>query len=204
FDNARKRISTLLLHAEFPVNRIAEFTADPAKVDDVTNLASLAALRTKLDLLTQSTEGCLVYLTTHGGPFWAKFGQSDLATPGRLAEILDNTCGQRPTMLVISACYSGTFLSDGLVKPNRLILTATDRDSPSFGCNSTATLPLFDQCFIESAANSRGVVNHARATISCVEKLERSLRYPRSDPQLYVGDAFIRSVPELDLRPPRR
>ena len=52
-------------------------------------------------------------------------------------------CQARPTVVVISACYSGIFV-DGLAAPNRMIMTAARRDRSSFGCSEDATYPYFD------------------------------------------------------------
>ena len=52
--------------------------------------------------------------------------------PGVLANMLDRTCGKRPTVVIISACFSGVFLP-ALASSNRMVLTAARPDRTSFG-----------------------------------------------------------------------
>jgi hypothetical protein len=74
-------------------------------------------------------DACLFYFTSHGdegGLFMAR--HRSLLPPEDLAALLDRTCGTRPTVIVVSACHSGTFLRPGLTTANRVILTAARSD----------------------------------------------------------------------------
>ncbi|MCW5773426.1 MAG: caspase family protein, partial [Rhodospirillaceae bacterium] len=65
-------------------------------------------------------DACLFYFTSHGderGLYMAR--HRALLPPEVLAELLDRTCGRRPTVVVVSACHSGTFLRPGLTAANR-------------------------------------------------------------------------------------
>ncbi|HLJ18846.1 MAG TPA: C13 family peptidase, partial [Stellaceae bacterium] len=84
----------------------------------VTNLQ--AALGTN-----RSGGACFVYLTSHGATegFFLRPGRC-LMAPAALEEALNEGCGAAPTVVVVSACHSGTFLTDTMRQPNRIILTA--------------------------------------------------------------------------------
>ena len=147
-------------------------------------------------------DACFFYFTTHGdvgGIFMAR--HDALLPPSYMAELLDRTCGRRPTIVVISACHSGTFLRARLMTENRVILTAARRDRSSFGCSFTETLTVYDRCFLDNwdkAANWLGM--HAALT-ACVRATERARRFsPPSEPQAHVG-RLMRAFP---LRPEAR
>src|SRR5207302_1931394 len=69
--------------------------------------------------------------------------------PGVLDAMLDKSCGARPTVVVISACFSGVVVPT-LARGNRMILTAARPDRSSFGCGESDKYPYFDDCFLQS------------------------------------------------------
>lgn len=147
-------------------------------------------------------DACFFYFTTHGdedGMFMAR--HDALLPPRDLASLLDRTCGRRPTIVIVSACHSGTFLRRTLTTENRVILTAARRDRSSFGCSFTETLTVYDRCFLDSwgAAASWAALHGAIAT--CVRATERARRYsPPSEPQAHIG-RIMRGFP---VHPPAR
>ncbi len=102
-----------------------------------TNLSEgLAALADKMDT---DEDIALVFLTSHGSPnristAFRGLTYNDLTAP-ELAVALE-TSGIQNTVIVISACYSGSFIGE-LKAPNRLILTASAADRNSFGCDDS-------------------------------------------------------------------
>ena len=58
-------------------------------------------------LAAQATGGCLVYITSHGGPDGLIVLGDDIFTAAGVASMIDDACGQRPTVVVVSACFSG-------------------------------------------------------------------------------------------------
>ena len=122
--------------------------------------------------------------------------------PGVLSAILDQTCGARPTIAVISACYSGVFVPD-LGASNRMVLTAARPDRTSFGCGESNRYPFFDECFLQSAPSAKDFPALARKVQTCVadrETLEKVS--PPSEPQLFIG-AQLRPVLPLYAFPAR-
>ena len=50
----------------------------------------------------------------------------------------------RHKVAVISACYSGIFITSSRANPDMLVVTAADADHPSFGCQDKAKWTYFD------------------------------------------------------------
>jgi hypothetical protein len=145
------------------------------------------------DLKPTPTEGCFIYVTAHGAPrrgLYIRSARSFLG-PRDLAALLDSACKERPTVVIASGCYSGSF-AEGPSMPaaNRVILTAARDDRPSFGCNADLKFTVFDYCILNSLDRGspwRAVMDAAR---DCVAGGEQMLRVgPPSAPQLSIGDA---------------
>ena len=102
------------------------------------NLAvSLGAIADKMD---KKEDVLILYTTAHGAPgigIVYKDAIKDntlsygMIAPQRLGQMLDQL-GIARRMLLISACYSGQFVS--LASPDSIIVTAADSDRTSFGC----------------------------------------------------------------------
>jgi hypothetical protein len=133
---------------------------------------------------------CLVYLTSHGA-FQRGFYLAVTRTgfmPAELDRALEVGCGTAPTVVVVSACFSGQFAVPPMARPNRIILTAARADRTSFGCGAGYTYTYFDECLIGAlpgAADWREV--YARAS-GCVGQRERQIGVDASEPQAFFGD----------------
>ncbi|MCA6271520.1 MAG: peptidase C13, partial [Phenylobacterium sp.] len=104
-----------------------------------------------------------------------------------LAAILDRTCGARPTVAVISACFSGVFVPD-LGAANRMVLTAARPDRTSFGCGESNRYPFFDECFLQSTSSAQDFAALANQVRTCVAAREiREGVRPPSEPQVFIG-----------------
>ncbi|WP_308238130.1 C13 family peptidase [Phenylobacterium sp. J367] len=125
--------------------------------------------------------------------------------PGVLGQMVDRTCGQRPTVVVISACFSGVFVP-ALAGPNRMVLTAARPDRSSFGCGESDKYPYFDDCFLQSAPQATDFAHLGRTVQGCVAAREaKEGMKPPSEPQIYVGPALRPMLPLYAFtRPPRR
>lgn len=148
-------------------------------------------------------DGCLVYLTSHGsedGLLLSNDGAGnleDLLSPDELAAILDQGCGRAPTVLIVSACHSGTFLTDGMSKPNRVVITAARTDRTSFGCSDDNEFTFFDQCMIGGIPMADDWETLYDDVNGCVEEMESELEYTPSLPQIFEGPAVdVLALPE--------
>lgn len=190
FDNARRDLAKALWRAGFSPAATAQFSAEAS--DDSPGLLpdSAGLLQRRLtNLAAQAPAGCLIYLTSHGSPDGAVFGER-LLSPRRLAAIVDRACGTRPTAVIVSACFSGVFVP-ALAGPQRMVLTAARRDRSSFGCGESDRYPFFDACMLEALPAAADLIALAPRAMACVRRKEdeAGLR-PRSEPQLAVGARF--------------
>ena len=164
----------------------------PAQLASVANVAT--ALR------AGGGDACLVFVTSHGEEkgFVLKTDRR-LFDPGSLDRVLSAGCGSVPTVVVVSACHSGTFLTADMRKPNRVILTAAAKDRSSFGCGAGDRYTYYDQCLLQQFDGAATWRDLAVATRTCVEKLERRMGVRQfSLPQTFVGTQVE------DLRLPQR
>jgi hypothetical protein len=120
-----------------------------------------------------------------------------------MANMVRTACGTRPTVVIVSACYSGIFVN-GLSGPNRMVLTAASRDRPSFGCGVDETYPWFDGCILETLPTATDFLALAAGARDCVRRKEAVRSVPQSsDPQLFVGAEMQMRLPTLRFnRPP--
>jgi hypothetical protein len=107
-----------------------------------------------------------------------------------LNSVLERSCGDQPTVVLISACYSGVFLDQVMLKPNRIILTAAAEDRTSFGCSSENQYTYWDGCLIDSFTQSDNWSVLYTAIKRCVETKEAQQRFTPSLPRAYFGAAI--------------
>jgi hypothetical protein len=188
FDNMVTGLADRLAGTAMPRARIAAVTAraeSPAGPSTVPGIAR-AASRMRLG----PDDGCLVYVTAHGSPRGVAIMRNrELLSPEVLDRIVDIGCGARPTVVVVSACFSGVFAVPPMQRPNRVILTAARPDRTSFGCSADRELTVFDGCVLQSVRAGeawREVAANARA---CVAAEERRLGVTPSEPQYVAGSA---------------
>ncbi len=198
FDNARRDVSSELVRLGFNPANVLQFSARPSRYPGEHPAASdPATIESWLtDLTGRTGAGCLLYFTSH-----VKFGGlilgDNFLKPTQLAGIVDATCGKRPTIVIVSACYSGIFIED-LAAPNRLIFTASRPDRVSFGCGQDNKYPYFDTCVLTALPSSSDFLELAQSVRACVSGMEarRSEPFP-SEPQLSVGAQIAAALPPL-------
>src|SRR5437762_1381622 len=134
FDNARRDVSAALVNIGFNPNNVMQFSVRPQRYPGTLSADAGRIANSLWDLSNRTSGGCLLYFSSHGAPSGLVLDDSIL-TPDKLAMMISNACGERPTIVVISACYSGTFVRD-LQGPDRMIVTAARPDRTSFGCGN--------------------------------------------------------------------
>jgi hypothetical protein len=206
FDNARRDVAQALLRAGFAPDRMRQFSVRPERYADTRPQPSdpRRIYETLSALAAGDAAGCLVYVTSHGVPQGVLIGER-IVPPPVVAAMLDRACGKKPTVVVISACFSGVFVPH-LAGPNRMILTAARRDRTSFGCGEADRYPYFDECFLQSIARSASFPMLARAVRRCVADREATEgATPPSEPQIFVGGELSPVLPLLSFTSaPRR
>jgi hypothetical protein len=207
FDNARRDVTQAFELAGFAPANLRQFSVRPERYPGValTKSEPQAIYNALADLTAKATGGCLVYFSSHGAPQGVVVDQRFLP-PGVLANMLDTTCGKRPTVVIISACFSGVFVP-ALAGPNRMVLTAARPDRSSFGCGEADKYPYFDQCVLESMPHVGDFSALATTVQACVAAREvKEGMKPPSEPQVFIGPALKAMLPlySLAASPPAR
>lgn len=199
FDNARRDLVSGFQAAGFARADMYDATLRPDMTPVTTDEAALLGM---VDVTARATRGCLLYLTSHGGPEGMVFGPDRMIAPTGMVGLVRSLCQDRPTVVVISACYSGIFV-DSLAAPNRMIMTAARRDRSSFGCSEDATYPYFDACVIASLPAATDFIALANATRACVKAREEAEGLaPASEPQVSIGSTMQLLLPTLRFNHP--
>jgi hypothetical protein len=196
FDNARRDVSNALVKIGFKPEHVLQFSVRPERYADAHPFNSDAdSIGTSLaDLEGHQSGGCLLYFSSHGSPSGLVLGDTILA-PSQLEAMVNSACGDRPTIVVISACYSGVFVP-ALQAPNRMIVTAARPDRTSFGCGGTNKYPYFDACFLSSTQSAMDFDDLAHRTKECVTTMEQQTGMsPPSDPQISIGSSVEQHLP---------
>jgi hypothetical protein len=198
FDNAQRDLTTAFQRAGFDPDAMISVSLRP----DVPNpVEAEDSLHRFAEAAQRAPRGCLFYVTSHGSPEGLVFGPEATLEPERLIPVLRKICGDRPTVVVLSACFSGIFV-DGLKAPNRMVMTAARRDRSSFGCAADATYPYFDECVLESLKTAPDFIALSRATTACVAAREQAEGLtPASEPQTAIGATMQLLLPTLRFRP---
>ena len=205
FDNARRDVAATLPALGFSADNIRQFSTRPERYPDTRPMRTeLQPIYETLSQLAQkATGGCLIYYTSHGGPpgvVLDREGEQMLVPPQVMADLVNQACPNRPSVVVISACFSGVFIP-ALQKNDRMILTAARSDRSSFGCGEGDKYPYFDDCFLSSSGRTNDFAKLGEAVQSCVARreIETGAR-PPSEPQMWIGPAIRPMLPLYAFR----
>jgi hypothetical protein len=188
FDNARKTLTNVFLKSGITPDHIRELSMNPdERLPGVLPSSAVNLSRALQGLSVGDHDACLIHMTSHGSPkgFYLRNGPS--LTPATLNTILDRACGDRPTVVLVSACYSGVFVDHTMLKPNRIILTAARADRTSFGCSAEKEYTYWDGCLIDSLSSADTWKSLYGAVQGCVKEKESDGRFIPSLPQAYFG-----------------
>jgi len=195
FDNGRRDIAKALAAIGFSPGRILQFSTQPAKDPETHpgNADNDAIYSGFKRLAQQAGGGCFVYFTSHGAQSGILVGNS-LVTPRAVAQLVDDSCADKMTVVFISACYSGVFIP-ALQRDTRMIMTAARKDRTSFGCGETNQYTFFDECVVKSLPGAPSFPGLASMVQSCVAQREKEeMATPPSEPQVSIGSAVAGSL----------
>jgi hypothetical protein len=200
FDNAVAAFERWLAALGVAAGAIHRLSARPPPPQQSGNAAAAvvvepAAGRHILDriasLQPRTGEGCLVFITSHGQAsegIWLAYSSGFLRAD-ELARALSAGCAAAPSVVILSSCYSGGFAQGVMRAPNRIILTASRADRPSFGCQADRTYTVFDECLLAAlprVSTWRAVYDTSKR---CVQAREKRLQVRPSEPQASFGTA---------------
>ncbi|MGZ6027604.1 MAG: C13 family peptidase [Caulobacteraceae bacterium] len=201
FDNARRDVTHALIAAGFSPENLRQFSVRPQNYPAERLMQSEPGLiASQLGQLASTARGgCLVYFTSHGSPAGVVIGDR-LLSPAGLSEIVDEACGERPTVVIVSACFSGVFVPP-LSRPDRMVLTAARPDRSSFGCGEADRYPYFDACMLETLPRASNFAVLGKQVQDCVAAKEKATGMaPPSEPQLFLGSQLRPMVPFFPLK----
>jgi peptidase C13-like protein len=147
----------------------------------------------------------VLYATSHGAPTGIVYHDGDegfgLLSPGRLGNLLDEL-GIKNRLLILSSCYSGTFVPR-LANDDSAVITASAHDRTSFGCAAENDWTFFGDAMINHAMRApqplAAAFAEANATIA---GWERQYRIMPSQPEISVGEGAARWLGALERRIP--
>jgi hypothetical protein len=188
FDNARKTLKSEFLQMGVTPANIKELSMNPHERREGSLPSSAKNLAGALkDLSIGDHDACLIHMTSHGSPQGFYLKDARPLSPQLLDKILDRECGERPTVVLVSACYSGVFVGPSMQKKNRIILTAARQDRTSFGCSAEEKYTYWDSCLIDSLPTAENWKSLYGTIRQCVETKEHQGHFTPSLPQAYFG-----------------
>ena len=161
---------------------------------------ALAGVAKKMNL---DEDILFLFLTSHGSKhvfsiYFPELALDDLGDR-ELRQMLDDS-GIKWRVIVISACYSGSFI-DALKNDRTLVLTAASADRTSFGCSNENDFTYFGDAYLNEALrkdrNFITAFEHARTSIAAREAKEK---LTPSEPQIFVGKAIKAKLDQLEER----
>jgi len=192
FDTAGRSLR-LVNHAE---------TLRDYPIATVSNLRrSLKAVASRMD---PEEDVLVLYVTTHGSrnavlavdlpPL--KLYNMD---PPTLKSMLDDA-GIRNRVLIISACYSGTFV-EPLRAPDTLIMTASVADRASFGCGTESDFTYFgDAIFNDALRRTLSFEEGFALALPVIQEREAAEGFEPSNPQIAVGSGIRQRLASIEKR----
>jgi hypothetical protein len=192
FDNGRKVLSEIF--ADFGASEENQTHLTSASVETRSDvaLATFANLERAFNglAINKKTDGCLVFMTSHGAKYQGFYmSRSGILSPTKFNQMVKSACGEAPTVVLISACYSGQFINADLAEKNRIILTAARNDRPSFGCSTETTYTFWDHCLIDNLPVSDTWQELYANVKQCISEKESALGFQPSHPQAFFGDS---------------
>jgi hypothetical protein len=186
FDNARRDLVKAFVGLGFSPANVAQFSVNPDATAGETGTGNIA--NGLWDLVKRAPGGCLIYFTSHGTPDGIVVGGS-VVPPARMQSVINNACGARPSVVVMSACFSGQFVP-ALEQANRVVITAARPDRTSFGCGELDQYTYFDDCFLRALPLVGDFAVLGSKVQECVAFREQQTgAKPPSEPQVSVGAA---------------
>jgi hypothetical protein len=147
-----------------------------------------------LALSSHGSEDATLSVNNDSTLYWRDLGAQQLRA------MLDES-GIRWRVIVISACYSGSFI-DTLRDDRTIVIAAAAADRTSFGCSDDRDITEFGDAFyrqaLPKAANLRAAFDAALADIA---QRERAANREASNPQAWFGPLLEAKLGDLEAAP---
>ncbi len=186
FDNGRVDLSNML--GKLMALEAVQLTSSKYKVTSDVSAATVQNIAAAFTSPVKANEGCFVHMTSHGAKNQGFYlSMSGILSPSAFAKMVNKKCGNAPTIILVSACYSGQFVTNELKGPNRIIMTAAINDRPSFGCSPDTRYTYWDACLLSEIPKSKTWVEVSKRVESCIAIKESAQGMPSSYPQSNFG-----------------
>jgi hypothetical protein len=196
FDNARHDLATAFTKIGFRKANMVQFSVD---YDDGTQHTTIPGIATAMKAITAKAKaGCLLYFTSHGVPEGMIVDDAVLG-PDQMRDMVNKSCGKRPSVIVMSSCYAGQFVA-ALRGESRVVMTASRPDRTSFGCGELDHYTFFDDCFLRALPMAGDFPGQGNLVQQCVAEREMQMKAtPPSEPQVNVGSGVTSSLRWRDV-----
>ena len=167
-------------------------TLSSSPVASVTSLR--AALRRVAEVMDKNEDVLFLFLTSHGSTthrFSLELRPLQLQElePEKLRALLDES-GIENRVVIVSACYSGGFVSS-LKDENTLVISASAPDRNSFGCSNEAEWTYFGKAYFDEALRkTHSFVEAFELARPVIAEWERKEGHVASDPQIALGESI--------------
>ncbi len=144
------------------------------------------------DVMDRDQDVLVLFVTSHGNDNASVTVEFDPLAPndiyaGDIRSALD-AAGIRWRIIVVSACFSGSFI-DALKSPNTLVITAAAEDRSSFGCSHENEWTYFGQAyFAQALVETRSFIEAFERARAAVTEREEDANQEPSDPQISIGE----------------
>jgi hypothetical protein len=164
------------------------------------------ALARIAELMDPAEDVLVLYTTGHGAPYGMTYHDGDegfgVLTPARMAELLQEL-GVRNRLLILSACYSGTFIP-ALWSETTALLTAASAGRTSFGCAADNDWTFFGDAMINRALRKpQPLAAASTEALRLVGEWEGAKGYEASYPQVSIGSRVDAWLKPLEARMPK-
>lgn len=202
---AEIELTTEFLNNQFGMAGRSLDLVNNATTWQVLPIASKTSIDTALQAIAKKmniTEDVLfLNISSHGGDKLLEMSnpplELDEVDAKWLRQTLDKS-GIKWRVIVISACYSGSFIDD-LQSPTTLIITASAKDKDSFGCTNEAEYTYFGQAFFaESLPKFKRFKPAFDDAVINIAKREKRMGFEPSEPQFVIGNAMQKMLPEFE------
>jgi hypothetical protein len=161
-----------------------------------------AALKELSRVMDEERDVLFLALSSHGSQDgWLEVSNTGMPAVGLRAQTVAKflrEAGIRWKVVVVSACYSGTFV-EPLADNHTIVITAASRSRTSFGCSDERHLTYFGEAFyrdaLPAAESLRAAFEAARRDI---RRREREERVQASQPQSYFGPLIEKHLEDLE------
>lgn len=171
-------------------------------------LATVSALQQSLKLIASrmdvDQDVLVLLLTSHGSRDGLAVVNGNLPllqlSPSDLQRALDES-GIRWRVVIVSACYSGVF-ADALKGDDTLVITASDADHSSFGCDDDRDLTYFGEAFLKDSVPTTKTMEDAfkKAAVLVRERETKEGKTP-SNPQMSIGAHMREKLKGIEAQP---